>query len=178
MFFNSFIKLQPSRRQSAAPGSFGNQASPGPGRPGAERQSPWFYGVILLICLGAVAWALLSQRYYAWSLSNERINLVIFCDTADLNDPDLKAMVLYDQMALNPLIRALGLYQNRPPQSVSIFFPLPIRKFAITPFSITLQDVPWGPISRIVFVARGRHFNVTVTDRRLINGAIYVRIPS
>jgi len=133
---------------------------------------------MLLIGVFAVSWALVSQRYYAWSLGNERINLVVFCDTADLDDPDLKAVVLYDQIALTPLAKALGLYQNRPPERVRIFFSLPVRKYTITPFSITLQDVPWGPISRIVFIAQGRHFHVTVPERRLINGTLYIRVTS
>ncbi|MBU4198445.1 MAG: hypothetical protein KKG09_08690 [Verrucomicrobia bacterium] len=133
---------------------------------------------MLLIGVFAVSWALVSQRYYAWSLGNERINLVVFCDTADLDDPDLKAVVLYDQIALTPLAKALGLYQNRPPERVRVFFSLPVRKYTITPFSITLQDVPWGPISRIVFIAQGRHFHVTVPERRLINGTLYIRVTS
>lgn len=156
MFFNFSFKSHPGRRQS-----------------------PWFYSFILLICVCAVVWALINQRYYAWALlGNERINLVVFCDTADLDAPDLKAVVFYDQIALTPLARALGLYQNRPPERVHVFFPLPIRKYTISPFSITLQDVPWGPIARIVFVARGRHFNVTVPDRQLIKGTLYIRVPA
>ncbi|MDD5677561.1 MAG: hypothetical protein PHW60_06150 [Kiritimatiellae bacterium] len=172
MFLDSLFKLRPRRRQYAVPGSSRNQAPDLP-----PRRSPWFSGVILLICVSAVAWTLFSQRYYAWALGNERINLVVFCDTADLNDPGLQAVVLYDQLALNPLTRALGLCQNRPPERVKVFFPLPIRKYAVTPVSITLQDVPWGPICRIFFIAHGRHFRVTVPDRRLINGALYVRVP-
>lgn len=178
MFFNSLFKSRPGRRQFAAPGLFRNQAPRRSARSGPPRRSFWFYGVILLIGVFAVGWALVSQRYYTWALGNARINLVVFCDTADLNDPDLKAVVLYDQIALTPLARALGLYQNRPPERVRVFFPLPVHKYTVTPFSITLQDVPWGPIARIVFIAHGRHFHVTVPDRRLIKGALYIRVPS
>ena len=173
MFFNLLLKTRPSRWQLAVLGSSRNQI-PAP----APRRSFLFYGVILLVGVFAVGWTLVSQRYYTWALGNERINLVVFCDTADLNGPDLKIVVFYDQIALMPLARALGLYQNQPPESVRLFFPLPIRKYAITPVSITLQDVPWGPIARIAFVARGRHFHVTVPDRQLVNGTLYVRVPS
>jgi hypothetical protein len=178
MFFNSLFKVRPGGRPFAAPGAFRNPAPRRSARSRPPRPSPWFYGVILLICFFAVGWALFNQRYYAWAMSHERINLVVFCDTADLYDPDLKALVLYDQIALTPLARALGLYQNRPPERVREFFPLSIRKYTVTPFSITLQDVPWGPISRIVFIAHGRHFLVKVPDRRLIHGALYIRVPS
>ena len=173
MFFNSFFKSRQDRRPFAAAGSFRNQASAR-----SPRQSFWFHGVILLIGVCAVGWALGNQRYYRWALGNERIKLVVFCDTADLADPDLKAVVLYDQVALTPLARALGLYQNRPAERVHVFFSLPIRKYTVTPFSITLQDVPWGPIARIVFIAQGRHFHVMVPNRRLINGTLYIRVPS
>ena len=178
MFLNSLFQLHPGRRQLAAPGSFRNQAPQRSEMSGPPRRSFWFYGVIFLIGVFAVGWALVSPRYYVWALGDERINLVVFCDTADLNDPDLKAVVLYDQIALAPLARALGLYQNRPPERVRVFFPLPIRKYAVTPYSITLQDVPLGPISRIVFIAQGRHFHVPVPDRRLIKGTLYIRVPS
>lgn len=178
MFFNSLFQLRPGRRQAAAASSFRNQAPRRFMKSWAPQQPFWFYGVIILIGVIAVGWALLSQRYYAWALGNEHINLVVFCDTADLDDPDLKAVVLYDQIALTPLARALGLYQNRPPERVRVFFPLPIHQYTLTPFSITLQAVPWGPISRIVLIANGRHFHVTVPDRRLINGTLYLRVPA
>jgi len=169
MLFSLLFKSPPGRRPDAASG---NSRHPAPQR------SPWFYGIIFLIGIGAVTWALFSQRYYAWSLGNERINLVVFCDTADLAGHDLKAVVLYDQIALTPLARALGLYQNRPPERVHTFFPIPIRQYAITPSSITLQDVPWGPISRVVFITQRGHFHVEVPDRRLIKGTLYIRVPA
>jgi len=171
MFFNSILKIRPSRRQFSASGSPRGQV---PAR-APRRPIWWLYGAAL-VCVFAVVWALFSHRYYAWALGDERINIVVFCDTADLNDPDLKAGVLYDQVALTPVARALGLYQNRPPGQVRVFFPLPIRKYTVNAVSITLHDVPWGPISRVVFVARGRRYNVAVPDRRLVKGALYVRV--
>ena len=141
-------------------------------------RSAWQYGIILLICGAAIAWAVYSPRYYAWALGRERISIVVFCDTSDLNDPNLQAFVMYDELALTPLAKALGLYQNRPPQRVKVVFAQPASDFELTPYSITLKNVRWGPIVRLAFVARGRHFQINVPDRRLIKGALYVRSAS
>lgn len=137
----------------------------------------WYYGLILLICVTAIGWALFSRHYYAWALGHERINIVIFCDTSELNHPDLKAVVLYDQIALTPLARALGLYQNRPPGQVKTFFPVRVREIALSPVSITLKDVRWGPLCRILFTAKGKKFHVNIPDRRIFNHTLYIRVP-
>lgn len=141
------------------------------------QQPTWYYAAIMLICAAAVGWAVFSPRYYVWVLGQQRINIVIFCDTSALRQPDLKAFVLYDQIALTPLARALGLYQNRPPEQVSLFFTVPVREVALTPVAITLKDVAWGPLCRILLAAHGKKFQVNIRDRRLFNRTLYIRVP-
>lgn len=144
------------------------------------RIRPWWrpagwHWIILLIGIAGVGWAVVSPSYYCLVLSGEKVDVHIFCDTSDLDVQDLKAFVLYDQVALSPIALALGLYQNRPPEQVKVFFFRPANEVVITPVSIRLKSVCNGPIARVFFVAGGKKFHVDVGDRRLIDNTIYVR---
>jgi hypothetical protein len=153
LFFPNLLKIRPQRGRS-----------------------PWQYAILILICAMAIGWVFFSPRYYAWALDREQIMIVVFCDTSVLDDPGLQASVLYDELALTPIAKALGLYQNRPPEWVKAYFAQAARAIEISPYSITLRNVRRGPISRLVFSARGKIFKVDVPDRRLVKGAIYVHI--
>lgn len=139
--------------------------------------SAWYYATLLLVGAIGIGWAFLSRHYYTWIVQGHPVDIVVFCDTSELHSADLKAFVLYDQIALTPLARCLGLYQNRPPDRVRVFFPMPAPEILLNPVSATLKGVGNGPLTRILFMVNGKKWHVNVTDRRAWNGVIYVRCP-
>ncbi len=140
-------------------------------------RSGWLW-IILLVGAASAAWMVFSPRYYAWALGEQRVDVHVFCDTSELRTPDMKAFVLYDKVALAPPALALGVCGNRPPWDVKVFFVLPADDVELTPFSVRLKGVPYGPMVRIMFTAGGRKFHVDVRDRRLVENTVYVRTPS
>ncbi len=139
-------------------------------------RSGWLW-LILLFGAGAAVWLFLGPRYYSWALGKRKIDILVFCDTADLSASDMKAFVLYDKVALAPPALALGVCQNRAPEDVKVFYVVPAGDVEITPFSARLKAVPRGPIARVMFTADGKKFHVNVRDRRTVNDIIYVRTP-
>lgn len=130
----------------------------------------------LLVCLAVVigVWQF-GPDYYTWALGGERVAVVVFCDTAGLDKPDLKVVVLYDALALSPLAHMLGIYQNRPAERVRRYYPVPVSRFKLTPFALVLESVPAGPLARITISTGGKWFYAPVKDRLPKNGTIYVR---
>ncbi len=139
-------------------------------------RSGWLW-IILIVGAASIVWMLFSPRYYSWALGEQKVDVHIFCDTTDLRAPDMKAFVLYDKVALTPLALALGVCRNRQPWEVKVFFVLPADDVELTPFSARIKGVPYGPLARIMFTAGGKKFHVDVSDRRLVNDAVYVRTP-
>jgi hypothetical protein len=133
--------------------------------------SGWLW-VILFVGVVSAAWLFFSPAYYSWALGRHEVDVHIFCDTADLRAPDMKAFVLYDKVALTPLAVALGVCRNRPPREVKVFFVLPAEDVEITPFSVRLKRVPYGPMVRVLLTADGKKFHVDVADRRLVDDTV------
>lgn len=131
----------------------------------------------LIIAGGAagLGWAVLEGGYARHVLEQRRVEVVVFCDTAPLRGRELKVFALYDSVALSPLARWLGLYQNRQPQEVKTYFFYRLHDFELTRYSVKIKSVPWGPLARIMFFAGKDRFYVDISDRRLKDGVLYAR---
>jgi len=156
-------------------------ATPAPdnAKPGAasgkKSRSPW----LALILAGAglaAGWYALAPFYYERILAGPRVDVCVFCDTAELRGKELRAVVMYDRTALSPVARALGLFQNRDPERVKSFHPLAVTDIELTAVSATLKAVPAGPIARVQFNNGRKTFHALVRDRIPKNNTIYVRI--
>lgn len=133
---------------------------------------------VLLLGLGvaAIAAFALDRFWRERALAGPRINVVVVCNTADLKGPDLEAFALYDKVALSPVARALGLYQNRPPEAVSTYHVAPVSEVSLDDSSVTLHDVPRGPLARVVLTTGETSYYADVADRVLKNNSIYVHL--
>ncbi len=133
--------------------------------------------VVLLVCLGYLA---LHRRYYDWTLSGPRMTVEVICHTEPLKQADLQVFVYYDKLALSPLARGLGLYQNRPPARVKHFYVHRVKPENVTmeKYAVTLADVPQGPVAKVYFAAGGKKYFADVTDRALKDGTLYVQVDS
>ncbi len=140
------------------------------------RQVGWHWFIVIIAFIGLAWGALGSSCYYRWALGERRIDVHVFCETSELMSADMKAFALYDKVALNPLARALGVLQNRDPGDVRDFLFVPAENVEITPVSARLKSVPYGPLSRVLFVTGHGKFHVDVKDRRLLGDTIYVRV--
>ncbi len=102
----------------------------------------------------------------------------VLCHTQPLQREDLTVAVLYDKLALSPVARGLGLYQNRPVAEIRSFrvYQVAADKINLTPYSVELSDVPQGPIAKVYCSAGGAGYYADVTDRALHDGTLYVRV--
>lgn len=132
--------------------------------------------LLLLVCfLLGVAPILLEKPYREWLFRRaERLQVVVYCDTTVFRGP-VRAVALYDDLALKFLPRALGLFQNRPASRVRTFYPLPARVGRMNEYSLELDDVPDGPLVRIMFRDGERRYWVEVPERNICRGRLSVR---
>lgn len=130
---------------------------------------------VLIITLAALA---LRHTYYRWALAGPEIEVVVYCHTRPLRTEDLRVVVCYDKLALSPVARGLGLYQNRAPVEVKSYAMHRVAEQDIEfrPYAVRLSHVPRGPISKIYFAVPNGRFYVDVPDRSLKNGVLYVSI--
>ncbi len=132
--------------------------------------------LILLACclLGGVSFLLEGPCRERWFRRAERLRVVVYCDTSEFRGP-LRAVVLYDDMALRLLPRALGLFQNRPASQVRTFYPRAVRVGRMNDYSLELEDVPAGPLVRIMLRDAHRRYQVDVLERAIYRGQMSVR---
>jgi len=100
---------------------------------------------------------------------------VVFCNTKPLQCDDLRSSVLYDKVALSPLAKVLGLYQNRSPELVTSHHVVQVENSVTNNYSVRLQSVPNGPVTRVLFDTGAERYTVLVQDRSLKNNTLYVR---
>ena len=132
---------------------------------------------LLFACGLFVAGCLLYRPYYyQWALSGPQLKVVVYCDTSPLNRDDLRAMVLYDRLALSPLAKAFGVYQNRPPSEVRNFYVHQVERTEVAAHSITLNGVPDGPMAKVFFTSGEKKYYAEVSDRSPLKGTVYVRV--
>ncbi|MBI3985742.1 MAG: hypothetical protein HY343_02390 [Lentisphaerae bacterium] len=133
--------------------------------------------VTALFVVSGIAWTAWCREYYAWVLQRQpAADVVVFCDTSELDPADLQAWLFYDAVALSPVARGLGIFQQRKTGAVTSFFYLQAESVEITSFSATLRAIPQGPLAKVKFVSRGKQFFAEVTDRRVVKGKIVVRV--
>lgn len=141
----------------------------------SRTRTPW-PALILISTVIVIAWYAMAPLYYEKIMAGPRIDLCVFCDTSELRGGNLRAVVMYDQAALSPVARALGLYQNRAPERVKTFYPVAMTNIELTDVSATIKSVPEGPIVRVQFRNGRKTFHALVHDRSPKNNTIYVRI--
>ena len=115
--------------------------------------------------------------YYSYCLSGKTVNIMVYCDSsAFIDDPSVKVFAMYDKLALNPVARAFGLYQNRPTEEVNQFHMVEAKNIDIGSYYVKLSDVPQGPVYRILISREGQNFYAKVTDRIPKNNTLYVHL--
>jgi len=100
----------------------------------------------------------------------------VFCHTEPVRMAHVRAYALYDRVALSPVARVLGLYQNRQPEEVHSLHAVALTDPEMTAYSLHLTDVPRGPIVGFLLVGEDAQYRVDVRDRELKNGTLYVHV--
>ncbi len=137
----------------------------------------WIF-IALAVAMAIISTAI-APSYYNWVLNNQKkVTLKIFCDTSEINSQDLTIFLLYDKVALHPLSKAFGLFQLRSPEKATSFYAIKANNCALTPYSITITNVPASPLVRIQIVSGEKRFFTLVRDRRIFNNTITVRVSS
>jgi hypothetical protein len=132
----------------------------------------------IMICVAlAVLWLFAGRDlYYDWLFNKfPRVDVVIHCDTADLLGKDVEALVLYDAVALSPVAHFLQVYQDRPPQRVGGAHVRQAEVETIDSHSVWLENVPRGPIYRIVLIAGDATFHVDVENEKVYQETMSIR---
>lgn len=136
----------------------------------------WMAAVLIGGVVG-LAWAIWRPTYYEWVVARDGFcDVVIYCDTSDIRDKPLAVLAQYDQAALSPLAKALGLYQNRRIPFAVVLYSYKIEYFTMTTTTVKLKNVPCGPLVRILIAADDRDFYAWVRDRTVVNRTIHVRL--
>jgi membrane-bound metal-dependent hydrolase YbcI (DUF457 family) len=139
----------------------------------SSRRAWLIIGIAVII---VIASSLVTPHYYQWLLNREnKVTLNIFCDTSELTISNLTIFLLYDRVALHPIAKAFGLFQLRNPEKATSFYALKIDNFCLTPYSITITNVPPAPLVRIQITSGKKHFYTLVKDRRVFNNILTVR---
>jgi hypothetical protein len=132
--------------------------------------------VLLLSLVAAVGYYVWLPRYYRAVLDEaDRMTVVVYCDTMAL-DESVRAFAYYDALALAPLCRALGMFQNRAPERVRKFHPVRVPVAARNAYSIEIGDVPKGPLARLAFHDEQKTFHVDVADRVPYKGKLSIHL--
>jgi hypothetical protein len=141
-----------------------------------QRKSLHAYVLLGIVFFCAIVYLIVRPSYYDWVLGGPKQEVVIYCSTSPLRDKPLKIMAMYDQVALSPLARIFGKYQNRSPEKVRTYHMLPIKDFELTDFSLKLKSVPAGPLVKLFISTDGKGYYAEVKDRMPKDGVIYVRM--
>ena len=143
----------------------------------SERRTQFAVASLLLCLVIGIAYAALRPTWYEWVLSKKRVRVVVHCDTTVFRGGEVKAFALYDKVALSPLARMTGLYQNRSIDRVRSFHLAPIAEFDVDHVTLTLKDVGYGPLQKVMFRVGGKSYYAEVTDRLLMeHDTIHVRL--
>jgi len=132
--------------------------------------------LLLQVCfLFGVAPFFLERPYRKWLFQRaERLRVVVYCDTTVFHGP-IRATALYDDLALRFIPRALGMFQNRPADRVKTFCIREVRVGKMDDYCLELEDVPNGPLVRIMIRDAERRFWVEVPERKIYRGKLSVR---
>jgi hypothetical protein len=135
----------------------------------------WYYWLLLIIVLISLFWVIFNDLYYEQIIKKtEKVKIVIFCHTGELNSGSTKAVILYDKLALTPIARWLSLFQNRDPSKVNTFFPVKIPNTEITPVSVTITNVHTGPITKVLLISNGQKYHISMQNANKTEKAFYL----
>lgn len=125
----------------------------------------WTASLKLLVIAAVFLLVYYSLRplYYQLILGPE-IDIVVYCDTDALTSEDAHASVLYDKLAMSPIPRLLGLYQNRPAEKVKSFHAIRVDELEFTEASVILRDIPDGPIRQVNIYSNGQWYYAPLDD--------------
>jgi hypothetical protein len=134
-----------------------------------SRTSGKLYLVVLACVVLGVCWLYGGREWYYARLFEraDRLDVVVYCDTAPLLGKAVEAFVLYDAVALSPVARFMGLYQNRPPARVGAAHIRPARVETVDAHGVWLTDVPRGPIYRVALRTPDGVYHVDAVQRRI-----------
>lgn len=132
--------------------------------------------VLIVAAALAAAYALLRPLYYRVILA-DRKPLTIYCDVAPFGEEPVRAVALYDRVALSPVSQALGLYQRRPPDRVRQFHLEIIERVDRRPWGVVLHDVPDGPLHSIELIVGEQRYVSVARDLRRRHGALHLPLP-
>ena len=141
-----------------------------------QRKSLHAYTLLAVVFFSAFAYLLVRPYYYDWILGGPKQDVVIYCSTTALQDKPLRILAMYDRVALSPLARIFGKYQNRLPEKVRSFHMQLIEDYELTDFSLKLKSVPTGPLVKIFISTEEKSFYAEVKDRMPKDGVVYVRM--
>lgn len=129
--------------------------------------------MIAIITAVVILYLMLRPFYYRWILGPP-IDVVVYCDTESLDPDTLHASVLYDKLAMSPLPRMLGLYQNRTPAEVQTYYAIRVRDLRFRTAGIELSGVPDGPIRQVNVHSRGQWYSAMVEKATRKDNTLYV----
>ena len=141
----------------------------------------WLPGGKARAALGAaialtIAWYAWRPRYYRWLFRRaEPLTVMVQCDTTVFRQRPPQAVLLYDRLALSPVSVALGLFQNRPPERVLTFEAMARPVSEVATDAMWIENVPKGPLTRILFRAGPTNFYVDVLSHQPAAGQLVVR---
>jgi len=131
--------------------------------------------LLLMLCLAfAVLPFVFEHPYREWLFRRaEHLQVVVYCDTTVLQGP-IRAIAMYDDLALRFIPRSLGMFQNRPAGRVKTFCLREVRVGKVSDYFLELEDVPDGPLVRIMVRDAERRFSVEVQERKIHRGQLSV----
>jgi hypothetical protein len=145
--------------------------------PHGRRVSVRWMSAVLLGGLVGLTWAVGRPAYYRWAVGRDgRCDVVVYCDASGFRGLPVTVLAQYDQAALSPVARALGLYQNRQAPPTASLYSVRIEDVTMTATTLALKNVPRGPLTRIMVLTDDRSFHVWVRDRTVVDGKIHVRL--
>ncbi len=129
--------------------------------------------MIAAVTLVVLVYMMLRPLYYSWILGPP-IDIVVYCDTEDLDRETVRASVLYDKLAMSPLPYFLGLYQNRAPEEVQSYHAIDVDDVKFRSAGIELNEVPDGPIRQVNVFSAGQWYFAPVKEATRKNETLYV----
>jgi hypothetical protein len=123
-----------------------------------------------------LSWYAVRGTYYRWLLGRvEKVDVTVLCDTSAFDRKPDAAVLLYDRLAMAPTSLALGLFQNRSPDTVLTYHFVNWPVDSMTADAFWLSGVPVGPLMKILFRDGETNYFVNVRERTIHSGRLVVR---
>ena len=142
---------------------------------GSRASRPKTFRLVLFGVLLSLGYLAVCPFYYTWVLGKaDKVGMVVHYSARVLGGPPEAVFVCYDRLALSPVARLLGLYQDRSPERVQTFHLFQAEIENCAEDTVWLTDVPVGPIAQVALIASNQAHYVPVRDGRVVGGRISV----